>query len=402
MLDASHRTTHCLQASNESNSLFACLTASVWGVGLAPRVKFLQSFFQKAQKGEYMAIVMFADGYLEENENQFIYRFDENKLKDSSALEGLQSDDASELGLSFGHYCETAFIEDGMATIVYRKESEELKCIQLDTFTKNKRKKSFLFGIAVQICNIIAEEYEENGFFVLPVPENFLVDKDNEVHFIYKANEQMPRTGFGFSQIVEHTKRLIIYVLSSFSFDELLMSKKIETEDELLIKIASAENGFSALLEAITSEVEDSEEKTFPDLEMPPVLPEGKGERYPKTKFEEKRINQEKQLNNRYSKPKLKWAFLIFLMVSLLLNVVLFLRPVFDNEETQKLTERINVLENKNQEYSKNVSKAQKLNEEYRSDLKKRDDELERTVEQLKAVLAQNKTLKDALKKGSD
>ncbi|HHW4424959.1 TPA: coiled-coil domain-containing protein [Listeria monocytogenes] len=326
-------------------------------------------------KGETMEdYIMFADGFLEETEKEFIYRFDERKMSSSSALEGLQTDLSKHKN---GYACIDAYIDEyKMATLVYQKPDD--KVIPLATYKKKKKKNNFLKEIALTACKSIAEQYQEKGYFVLPVPENFLVDANNELKFIYQANQQMPRTGFGFSQIEEHTKRLLLYILSDIPFDILISQKIIETTDDFLMQIAKA-NSFDDLIILLETNISDSQ----------PMLKE-------KRQLEKVSVPRHKES---FSKP-LKYSFkLLGVVLSAVVITFAIAFFVFSKPSVNEYKDKINQQEIKITELQKENEKLAKEKASYKKEIDKNEKEMNNTIEQLKAALAQNKSLKEFIEK---
>lgn len=191
-----------------------------------------------------MAFILFADGVLVENPQGFSYSVDTGKFKNTHNLEKIKEQPSGK-GLLLQKIGES----NGKITLTYLKNSQKMRLLNTFRNTMKKPNQELLKKISEQIILLTKKEYE-NGFFVLPIPENFLVTKDGQVSFIYKALPSMPITNFGFDQIEKNLKRILLFIFLGGHFDDFLKSEKIETKEPILISITQA-NTFQELYYAI-------------------------------------------------------------------------------------------------------------------------------------------------------
>ena len=160
---------------------------------------------------------MYADGYLEDTESHYKYYIpisEFERLDEGNLALLLDSNEPYE------HKLDKYAFESGNVVFYYQVHANKTEKL-LESFKKSTKNEKIKDKIATDIIKIVQKEYEK-GFFVLPIPQNILIDKENNVSFIYKATPGMPITNFGFNQIFTHLKRLITFIFTDSTFNELL------------------------------------------------------------------------------------------------------------------------------------------------------------------------------------
>lgn len=197
---------------------------------------------------------MYADGYLEDTETHYKYYIpiSEFELLDEGNLTLLL--DSNE---PYEHKLDKYAFENGNVVFYYQVRKNTTENL-LETFKKNTKDEELKDKVASEIIKIVQKEYEK-GFFVLPIPPNFLIDKDNNVSIIYKATQDMPITKFGFNQIFTHLKRLVTFIYTDSTFNELLEMKQVQTDNEKLIAISKCTD-FEELLGQVVDSKEQEQE----------------------------------------------------------------------------------------------------------------------------------------------
>lgn len=363
-----------------------------------------------------MNFYIFADGYLQENEDTFCYTiandlfhtttFDEH-LKASNDRFGLELIDINR---------NTDDIE-----FVYKKEEAFSLLADVKEHSKPKVWKKKRDWLAYSITHAIQQE-ENKNLFVLPIPENFLVSTDS-VKFIYKAMKDMPITGFDPVQLFIHVKRLILYLYSEESFSELLEQKETKTSDPFLVSIANALD-FEALLALIPYEVP----QTVGNVDKKIVQPKKKKEpTLLKKESKPEKVKEAIKHVEEHSEPhvsiplvsapkvparvesKGKLTFIIalaFLGISLAVNAYLFFDKLTypsqvsllksENkqliEKVEKNEEKITSLEEENETFEEKLKKQTATNKEL-------EEEIKTNVTTIKALVDKNEELKKSIKK---
>lgn len=362
-----------------------------------------------------MNFFIFADGYLQENDDDFRYTIANELFSSPLSLERLKQS-KSQYGLPL-----LAIDEDHEnKEFVYKKEEDTYTLLEdYKQSTKSKIWKQKRDWIAYSIIQSVQQE-AANNFFVLPIPENFLVSS-HSVKFIYKADDNMPITGFDPSQLFVHLKRLVIFIYGKETFAELLEQKETKTSDTFLISIAES-CSYEDLLRLIpfSEEKETIESKSLAvniNKERKTIKPQITQE---KATISEPVIATKTTENVGHTpasipKPtnistidnsKKKWVFLSVLVLSLLLNCFL----AFD-----KITypSQVNLLKNENQELikkaetkeeslndaEKNIEKLEKSEKELKKDNEELAQELKENVQTIKDLVDKNDELKKTIKK---
>lgn len=242
-----------------------------------------------------MDFFIFADGYLQENETNFTYTIPSHMFHSLSFINELKGSNDS-----YGLQLEDIQQESDETHFIYKREEEYSLLDDVKQHSKPKIWKKKRDWIAYSI--VYGVEHEANkGFFLLPIPENFLIGTER-LQFIYKATKDMPVTGFDPTQLFTHLKRLVLYIYSEGSFSDLLEQKEAKTSDEFLVSLANTAN-YEELRELIP--FKPPREKVIPPVvKKEQELPVLESENKPETE-KRQRTQPSIQLVN-HSEPKIE------------------------------------------------------------------------------------------------
>ncbi len=384
---------------------------------------------------------MYADGYLEDTETHYKYYIpiSDFELLDEGNLTLLL--DSNE---PYEHKLEKYAFESGNVVFYYQVHADKTEKL-LESFKKSTKNEEIKNKVATDIIKIVQKEYKK-GFFVLPIPPNFLVDKENNVSFIYKATQGMPITNFGFNQIFTHLKRLITFIYADSSFNELLEMKQVQTTNEKLIAISKCSD-FEELLKQFKSQKELEQEilqqelldeildlESEEDDDRLAFLDEIKSSKIKKepvpiketetitplvtTKKNEIPIQKEIQTKNVVAKHtpgnslKSKSTIIfIGLIVSLIFSVAVATYLTVDKltypsqvtrlkEDIKQYKEQLDENEKDIEQKEEALKKAKEKNDKSEKTIKDNETELEETIKALKDALDQNKKLRERIDKG--
>ena len=389
-----------------------------------------------------MSMNMYADGYLEDTESHYKYYIpisEFERLDEGNLALLLDSNEPYE------HKLDKYAFESGNVVFYYQVHANKTEKL-LESFKKSTKNEKIKDKIATDIIKIVQKEYEK-GFFVLPIPQNILIDKENNVSFIYKATPGMPITNFGFNQIFTHLKRLITFIFTDSTFNELLEMKQVQTDNEKLIAISKCTN-FEELLrqvgdskeqeqeifnENVDLESEDDDDtvafleeiksakvkkdptpikEPAPSGEVETAKPKTTNKKIelsvPKVQKTEKIGTKATQGTTLNSKSK---VLFIVLIVSLVFSVAIATYLTVDKltypsqvtrlkEDIKQYKEQLDESEKEIEERSTALKKEKEKIEKAEKSAKTNEAELEETIKALKDALDQNKKLRERIDKG--
>lgn len=361
-----------------------------------------------------MAMVLFGDGYLEVTGTEYRYYVPIEKFRSIDVLDRLEEQfmDQQDGHVFLGNQLKGDNIV--LRYAIHEERTEE----RLDVLKSSLREKD-KDELALKIITIVETQYNE-GFFVLPIPINFVVDRENnQPRFIYKAVDGMPITGFGFSQMLQHLKRLISFLYVEQSFEDLLLSKDIETDREKLISISNSDS-FSELKLAIQGLTEKEEIETDPILteitsdeiisEAEKVVEIESQHDLKASEKTEKRVIPKKSVTDKQERltqrPKILGGSIIKLLVILipfllLLSVTTYLTidKITYPSQVSRLKKEVEDHEKTIEQQATEIKKVKSSNESMEKDLEKNEGEIDDLVKSLKDALNQNKKLREELQK---
>lgn len=390
-------------------------------------------------------MIVFGDGILEEHDskNELVYSIETKNMSDKTVFDHI------ELGRKFPYELPLERVEkkESWISLCYKKT---IPLTLLSLYKRDTKKKKYLEQrdqIAAEIILMSYEQYQQ-GFFVLPIPENFFVSEDKDIYLLYKATKEQPITGFDFSQLFTHVKRLIAYLYSEYDFKQLIATNKIPTDSNFLLELSNQQN-FEQLYYYVTGqelvseqeveqESEEEVQQSVTTLEKKAVessieMKINEGQQKPPTlsskKFTlpkkpippkpvviekyierpaaaEKKTVPKKQYKKQEKEPnkRLKRIVVGGIGFAFLLSITMNAFMIYD-----KVTypTNINFLKKDNESLQENIEKTESKNtklKEENQELKETNSELEKeldtNVKVMKELVAKNDELQKELKKG--
>lgn len=356
----------------------------------------------------------FADGLLDETDDQFIYKIELAQFKelDFESLPTVESCESYEFVTDID-------IDDRKVTLTYQKPEGNLKLLTNEKVRLQKNE-AILLSVVEQILLIIEKEMEK-GYFVLPTPENFMLDKENNIFFMYKANPNMPITGFNFTKIYQYTIVLLFYLMGENSYEDLVKKKSFKTENKLLIDLSSTKNFQEAKAILGIEEPSITEDEEIEE-EQPPIIVDDKLPQTEKTvenktvkqqvKTVEKKVKRKKELkpkhqevahvkkekNSSFSLGKLSRILFAIGVISILLNSYLITEKILYPSTVHSLRNDNKALIVENDELKEKNKKLDQEKTEIEEIRDSTQKELDQTVDQLKQAIEQNKVLREVKK----
>lgn len=382
-----------------------------------------------------MAIILFGNGSIEEIERFYKYSISliHYHISNSINLDSLYSSDEP-----YEHKVDSIEQNEKELKIIYQKKDYSL--FTLEQTKKLKGRKSLFKNMEIKndfclkLIEIVEREYS-NGFFVLPIPDNILLDEQLNPHYIYKAVEGMPIMGFDFRNLFSYLKTLIQYVYSDMTFQNLSNASTIETDDSFLVELSNTTNflELKKLLgyeETTFSEEEVSLSEDIIEKEISEVIatPEVKKEPFVESIIEEKKkvsvpgVSHEKKQIEKTKEPPKQQAitqikmvksisyltvifgtlFVVCFSLSLFLGIDKLTTPSRLNSIKTELNENLKNLE-KLESTKKSLEKEQESLKEENKELSEKNaellNELETNAVMIEKVVTQNDVLKKELEK---
>lgn len=383
-----------------------------------------------------MAIILFGNGSIEEKESVYEYSISliNQHISSSVLLDRLYDSEQS-----YEHEVVAIDQTDKNLKIVYQKKEAPLMTLDQAKSLKGRKilfkNQNLKNEFCLKLMTVIEKEYEK-GFFVLPIPDNILVDNKLNPYYIYKAVEGMPIMGYDFKDIFSYLKILIQYIYGDMTFEKLSNSNIIQTNDNFLYNIFNCQNffelkqliGYEPTLEhnEISSEKiveehgmtqamldtsisEEIQEVIIQEPKNDKVFPEYQERTKERTtkhnQFTEVRQEPIKQVKLVKSISVLTIIFGVLFIVSFSLNLFLGIdkltmpsRLSAIKSELKVSEESLSVQREKNNDLEKEMEQLKKDHKKVTEENQELKEELETNSVMIEKVINQNETLKKELK----